>query len=224
MYPTRSLSRQFHLPAHVSPSIKILLDHAHVRSVPTRHSVVHAGDASSSLFFLLKGSVSIVVEESENREIVVAYLNAGDFFGEMGLFEEQPHRTAWVKTRTPCEIAEISYEKFHDLSRIYPDLTFAVFAQMSLRLKKTTRKVTDLAFLDVTGRIARCLLDLSAQPDTLKLIDGKQIRITRQEIGRLVGCSREMVGRVLKSLEEQSMIRCDGKAILIYETSKRTVD
>ncbi|MEC7120773.1 MAG: cAMP-activated global transcriptional regulator CRP [Pseudomonadota bacterium] len=218
MYSTsRNLSRYAHLPAHVSPSIKTLLDHAHIRSFPTRHSIVHAGDASTSLFFLLKGSVSIVVEESGQREIVVAYLNAGDFFGEMGLFEEQPQRTAWVKTRSACEIAEISYDKFHELARIYPDLTFAVFAQMSLRLKKTTRKVTDLAFLDVTGRIARCLLDLAAQPDTLKLVEGRQIRITRQEIGRLVGCSREMVGRVLKSLEEQSMIRCEGKAILIYD-------
>ena len=65
--------------------------------------------------------------------------------------------------------------------------------------------------------MARCLLDLVNQPDTMRLTDGRQIRITRQELGRLVGCSREMVGRVLKSLEEQGMIRCNGKAILILE-------
>jgi len=87
------------------------------------------------------------------------------------------------------------------------------------RLKNTTRKVTDLAFIDVSGRIARCLIDLSAQPEAMILPNGRQIRITRQEIGRIVGCSREMVGRVLKTLEEQGMIQTEGKAILIFDTS-----
>ena len=94
-----------------------------------------------------------------------------------------------------------------------------MFAQLVRRLKNTTRKVTDLAFIDVSGRIARCLIDLSAQPEAMILPNGRQIRITRQEIGRIVGCSREMVGRVLKTLEEQGMIETDGKAILIFDAS-----
>ena len=56
------------------------------------------------------------------------------------------------------------------------------------------------------------------------LPNGRQIRITRQEIGRIVGCSREMVGRVLKTLEEQGMIQTDGKAILIYDVSTEEND
>ena len=221
MYPSSgsSLSTDVFSPMQLPASLKMLLKHAQIRRYPNRTTIVQSGAESSSLYLILKGSVSIIIEEDEDREIVVAYLNAGDFFGEMGLFEDQPHRSAWVRSRTVCELAEISYDKFHELARIYPDLTFAVFAQMSLRLKKTTRKVTDLAFLDVTGRIARCLLDLATQPDTVRLPEGRQIRITRQEIGRLVGCSREMVGRVLKSLEEQLMIRCTGKAILIIDNS-----
>lgn len=79
--------------------------------------------------------------------------------------------------------------------------------------------MTDLAFIDVSGRIARCLIDLSSQPEAMILHNGRQIRITRQEIGRIVGCSREMVGRVLKTLEEQGMIETDGKAILIFDVS-----
>jgi CRP/FNR family cyclic AMP-dependent transcriptional regulator len=78
--------------------------------------------------------------------------------------------------------------------------------------------MTDLAF-DVSGRIARCLIDLSSQPEAMILPNGRQIRITRQEIGRIVGCSREMVGRVLKTLEDQGMIQTDGKAILIFDAS-----
>lgn len=167
----------------------------------------------------MKGSVSIILSEDDEREIVVAYLNAGDFFGEMGLFETNAQRTAEVRTRDVCEIAEVTYENFHELSKQYPDLSYAVFAQLVRRLKNTTRKVTDLAFIDVSGRIARCLIDLSSQPEAMILPNGRQIRITRQEIGRIVGCSREMVGRVLKTLEEQGMIETEGKAILIFDVS-----
>ena len=76
----------------------------------------------------------------------------------------------------------------------------------------------------MSGRIARCLIDLSSQPEAMILPNGRQIRITRQEIGRIVGCSREMVGRVLKTLEEQGMIETDGKAILIFDVSLEAVE
>jgi CRP/FNR family cyclic AMP-dependent transcriptional regulator len=89
---------------------------------------------------------------------------------------------------------------------------------MASSLRKTTRKVGDLAFLDVTGRVARTLLDLSGQPDAMTHPDGMQIKITRQEIGRIVGCSREMVGRVLKNLEEQGLITAKGKTMVVFGT------
>ncbi len=148
--------------------------------------------------------------------MVVAYLNAGDFFGEMGLFEEKPIRSAWIRAKTACEIAEISYRKFKDIARQDAGLMFALSAQLAGRLRATTRKVSDLAFLDVTGRVARCLLDLSKQPDAMTHPDGMQIRVTRQEIGRIVGCSREMVGRVLKALEDQGLISVKGKTMVIF--------
>ena len=86
---------------------------------------------------------------------------------------------------------------------------------MASRLRNTTRKVGDLAFLDVTGRVAGTLLDLCKQPDAMTHPDGMQIKITRQEIGRIVGCSREMVGRVLKSLEEQGLVNVKGKTMVV---------
>jgi CRP/FNR family cyclic AMP-dependent transcriptional regulator len=83
-------------------------------------------------------------------------------------------------------------------------------------LRNTSRKVGDLAFMDVTGRVARALLDLSKEPDAMTHPEGMQIKITRQELGRIVGCSREMVGRVLKVLEEQGHIAVKGKTMVIY--------
>ena len=89
---------------------------------------------------------------------------------------------------------------------------------MAGRLRNTSQKVGNLAFLDVTGRIAATLLDLCKQPDAMTHPDGMQIKVTRQELGRIVGCSREMAGRVLKSLVEQGLITAKGKTIVVFGT------
>mgnify|MGYP001210160838 FL=1 len=160
----------------------------------------------------------VVIEDDDGREMIMAYLNEGDFFGEMGLFDEAAGRSAWIRAKTECEVAEISYTKFKQLAKEDADILFAVSAQIAGRLRATTRKVGDLAFLDVTGRVARTLIDLCKQPEAMTHPDGMQIKITRQEIGRIVGCSREMVGRVLKSLEEQGLIQVKGKTMVVYGT------
>lgn len=202
-------------------SIDKLLLHAQRRRYPARGNIICAGDTAHSLFFIVKGSVTISIDDSDGREMIVAYLNSGDFFGELGLFEpagQESLRSAWVRTKGECEVAEISYEKFRELSHQEPDILYTLSTQMAERLRNTTRKVGDLAFLDVTGRVARTLLDLCKQPDAMTHPDGMQIKITRQEIGRIVGCSREMVGRVLKSLEEQNLVNVKGKTMVVFGT------
>jgi CRP/FNR family transcriptional regulator, cyclic AMP receptor protein len=196
------------------------LAHCHRRRYPSKSTLIYAGDASDALYYIMDGSVTVIIEDDEGREMVVAYLNKGDFFGEMGVFDEDipPTRSAIVKSRTECEIAEISYTKFRELNKQYPDILLALGKQMAKRLRLTTRKVGDLAFLDVTGRVAHTLLDLCKQPDAMTHPDGMQIKITRQEIGRIVGCSREMVGRVLKTLEEQGLVQVKGKTMVVYGT------
>ncbi|MFT6318738.1 MAG: CRP/FNR family cyclic AMP-dependent transcriptional regulator [Candidatus Azotimanducaceae bacterium] len=97
-------------------------------------------------------------------------------------------------------------------------MLYQLASQLADRLGKTTQKVGDLAFLDVTGRVAHTLLDLCKEPDAMTHPDGMQIKITRQEIGRIVGCSREMVGRVLKTLEDQGLVSVKGKTMVVFGT------
>ena len=208
----------------LTPKIKNLdkiLAHCQRRRYTAKSTIIYAGDRCDSLFFIIKGSVTILIEDDEGREMIIGYLNAGDFFGEMGLFDkegQEQERSAWVRAKSECEVAEISYSKFRDITLQDPDILLTLGSQMAERLRKTTRKVGDLAFLDVTGRVARTLLDLCKQPDAMTHPDGMQIKITRQEIGRIVGCSREMVGRVLKSLEEQGLVHVKGKTMVVYGT------
>jgi len=193
------------------------LSAAHRRRYPRGSTIIYAGEESDSIFFITKGSVTVLIEDDAGREIIVAYLNSGDFFGEMAMFGEGT-RTAWVKAKTECEVAELSYTKFTELSKRDAGMLFALTSQLVDRLNRTTQKVGDLAFLDVTGRVARTLLDLCNEPDAMTHPDGMQIRVTRQEIGRIVGCSREMAGRVLKALGEQGHIAVKGKTIVVHGT------
>lgn len=205
------------LTPHIK-NVEEFLIHCHRRRYPSKSTIIYAGDKSDSLYYIVKGSVTVLIEDDDGHEMIVAYLNDGDFFGEMGLFDAKDSRSAWVRAKTECEVAEISYAKFQEISTTHPEFLFALGSQMARRLRATTRKVGDLAFLDVTGRVARTLLELCKEPDAMTHPDGMQIKITRQEIGRIVGCSREMVGRVLKTLEEQGLVMVKGKTMVVYGT------
>ena len=198
--------------------IERFLEHCHRRSYPAKQLIIKEGDPSRDLFYIIEGSVSVLVEDDKGHEIVLAYLNPGDFFGEIGLFDEDHKRSAFVRARSKCEIAQISYDRLVGLHDIFPELMFSIASQLAIRLRRTSRKVSDLAFTDVKGRVARTLLDLCREPDAMTHPDGMLIRITRQELGRIVGCSREIVGRVLKDLEEDHLISVAGKSIVVFGT------
>jgi len=198
--------------------IERFLEHCHRRTYPAKQLIIKEGDYSTELFYIISGSVTVLVEDDKGREIVLAYLNPGDFFGEIGLFDEEHKRSAFVRAKSKCEIAQISYDRLIKLDHIFADLMFSIASQLAIRLRRTSRKVSDLAFTDVKGRVARTLLDLCKEPDAMTHPDGMLVRITRQELGRIVGCSREMVGRVLKDLEEDHLISVSGKSIVVFGT------
>jgi len=203
------------------PNVENFLRHCQRKSYKAKSVVLKQGAASDTLYLILDGSVSVMVEdESEpGHMLVVAYLNPGDFVGEMGLFDDEEQvRSAMVVAKTQCEVAEISYERFHQIRTQFPDMLYAVSRQLGSRLRQTTRKLSDLAFVDVSGRIAHTLLDLCKEPDAMTHPDGMQIKITRQELGKIVGCSREMAGRVLKALEQDGLVSVSGKTMVVYGT------
>lgn len=194
------------------------LEHCHRRTYPAKSIVINAGDYSDELFYIVSGSVTVLMEDDQGREIVLAYLNAGEFFGELAFFDEEHRRSAWVRTRVKCELAQISYERLRTVFEGSCEVLFKIASQMAVRLRHTSRKVGDLAFLDVSGRVARVLLDLCDEPDAMTHPDGMQIRVTRQELGRIAGCSREMVGRVLKDMEDRHLITAHGKTIVVFRS------
>jgi CRP/FNR family transcriptional regulator, cyclic AMP receptor protein len=204
-------------------SMERFLALCHRRRYPGKTAIIRPGDPANTLYYVVEGSLAVCTEDEQGRELILAYISRGQFIGEMGLFVEQAQRESMVRTRTPCEMAEISYERLFQLMEGQlreecPKILFAIGAQLTNRLLRTSRQVSRMAFMDVTNRISRTLLDLCQEPDAMTHPDGTQIRISRQEVSRIVGCSREMVGRVLKQLEEQGMINVSGKTIVVLGT------
>jgi CRP/FNR family cyclic AMP-dependent transcriptional regulator len=206
----------------ISPAgLEAFLKYCEFRKYPAKMIIVHPDDNRDKLLFVVDGSVSVSIIDEEGKELILSYLNRHDFVGEIGIFKVTEARSASVKTRTRCEMAEISYERFislldSELRQYAVELLTVLGGQLASRLLATNRKSRDLAFMDVTGRIARTLLDLARQPDAITHPDGMQLHITRQEIGRIVGCSREMAGRVLKDLEDKGLITAHGKTIVVF--------
>ena len=202
-------------------ALAAFLAHTHKRKFRARTDVFRPGEPAKSLFFVVSGSLAILAEESDGRELLLAYVHPGDFIGATGMFYKTRKRSVILRSRSPCELAEIGYEQLHQLfesslSAECPKLMFAIGAQISRRLMQATRKASSLAHLDVANRILRALHDLTREPDALQHADGWQIKISRQELARITGCSREMAGRVLKQFQEQGLILARGKTVVVF--------
>ena len=199
----------------------------HSKTYPAKSILIRPGDPAETLFYIREGSVSITMENEDGEELIITYLNQGDFIGEVGMFfADVGSRKVTVRARMDCRTEEISYQQIKALSnnqlkQCYPTLLQFLAEQMAKRLLSITRKVSDLAFLDVAGRVEAVLHELAEQPDALSHPEGTEIRTTRQELSRMVGCSREMAGRVLRTLQDKGILWARGKTMIIYDEAHR---
>jgi len=204
-------------------AIQRFLSHCNTRKIPKKGLILKAGGAANRLYYLIEGSATVIDSDEDGNEIILAYLNTGDFIGEIGLFYKTEQRTANIRARSACVLAEIEYSKLHalfetDLKAEHPQILTAVGLQLSQRLLQTSRRVTRLAFMDVSGRVARTLTELCTEPDAKTHPDGMQLHISRQEIARIVGCKRETVGRVLKSMQQKGLVAAKGMDIVVHDS------
>ncbi len=204
-------------------AIERFLSFCDTRKIPKKGLILRAGGAADRLYYLIDGSASVIDSDEDGNEIILAYLNTGDFIGEMGLFYRSNERNANIRARSACVLAEIEYSKLYqlfetDLKSEHADILNAVGLQLARRLLQTSRRVTRLAFMDVSGRIARTLTELCTEPDAKTHPDGMQLHISRQEIARIVGCKRETVGRVLKTMQERGLVHAKGMDIVVHDS------
>lgn len=204
------------------PSVRDFITRSRRRRFDAKQTVIHSGDTPQCLYLILEGSVSILAEDEQGREMVLAYCHPGEFFGEMCLFPHLDARSALVRTREETWVAEMGFAPFKTFLQQTPDIMTVLAGQLAVRLRDTSRRLADLNFLDVSGRIARILLDLAETPDAHEHPRGRTVKLSRQELARIASCSREMAGRVMKTLEEDGLIESNGRTVLILQPSRQS--
>jgi len=164
--------------------------------------IVEQGTKSNALFILLNGRARVLTADSRGREVILAVLQNGDYVGEMSLIDNEPH-SATVRAEVQTDMLVLGRNEF---ARCLPDsssLSYAILRGLVARLRSADRQIESLALLDVYGRVARTLLDMAEEEKGVKIIRGK---VSRQDMAKVVGASREMVSRVMKDLEDKGVI------------------
>ncbi len=164
--------------------------------------IVEQGTKSNALFILLNGRARVLTADTRGREVILAVLQPGDYVGEMSLIDHEPH-SATVRAEVQTDMLVLGRNEF---ARCLPEsssLSYAILRGLVARLRNADRQIESLALLDVYGRVARTLLDMADDEKGLKIIRGK---VSRQDMAKVVGASREMVSRVMKDLEERGVI------------------
>lgn len=182
------------------------------RSYPKGRTIVAEGEPSQSMYILLAGRAKVQRSDTEGKEVILAVIGSGEFFGEMSLIDDAP-RSASVITLEACEFMAVGKEAFKMMLSQSPEVSMAVMRGLVRRLREADRKIETLALMDVYGRVARVLLDFSEVVGEERIVKNK---LPRQEIAKMIGASREMVSRVMKGLEIDGYIMPlpEGKLVL----------
>jgi CRP/FNR family cyclic AMP-dependent transcriptional regulator len=152
--------------------------------------------------------------DADGKEVILSLIGPGEFFGEMGLIDDSP-RSASVVTIEPCELLSINKRDFKKCLAENFEMCAAVMRGLVHRLREADRKIGSLALLDVYGRVARLLLDMSEDVNGQKMVTK---RLPKQDIAKMIGASREMVSRVMKDLQMGGYIEVRGSTIVLRDT------
>ena len=166
--------------------------------------LVEQGKKSDALYIVLTGRTRVLMTDNKGREVILATLAAGDYVGEMSLIDDEPH-SATVVADQQVDVLVLGRSSFLRCLGENMEMAHAVMRVLVQRLRKASENISSLALVGVYGRVAKVLLD-SAAPDA----DGQLLirdKVSRQDIAKMVGASREMVSRVMKDFEEQGFIQ-----------------
>ena len=183
------------------------------KSNPRNSKIITAGELTDSLYVIISGRLKVLMSDDEGREVILAILDSNDFFGEMGLLDDSP-RSASVIALEACELLILSKREFKKCLSENFELSLAVMRGLVKRLREADEKIGSLALMDVYGRVARLLLEMSETIDGQKVVIKK---LAKQDIAKMIGASREMVSRVMKDLQVGGYIEVRGRSIFLRE-------
>lgn len=196
--------------------IRDLMAAAKKRTFRAGEVIFHRDDPGQVLYLINEGKVKICLISPDGQEISLAVLGVGDYFGEFALYDGLP-RSADAIAIEKVECYTLQRSDFQNAIMKNPKIAIQVLEGLSKRLRNTDQMVEDLIFLDVYGRVAKKLLELS---DThgIKVESGTRIdvRLTQQELASMVGASRESVNKVMGYFTDKGYISTDKHRITLH--------
>lgn len=184
--------------------------------------ILREGDVPTSLFWLASGEAAVRLPNWRGHDVILGYFGEGDFFGEMGMLRLPGTRTAMVRATRESLVLEIGYPTFRRIAGEEDSLWLALVGQLGDRLRDANRRLIDTGLLRVPERILEVLHKLAAQPTAEAVAGGHRVRISRQELAQLVGCTREVVSRAVNQLEAGGKLSRQGRAIVVPAASAAT--
>ncbi|CAG4885103.1 cAMP-binding proteins - catabolite gene activator and regulatory subunit of cAMP-dependent protein kinases [Georgfuchsia toluolica] len=175
--------------------------------------VLREGENTNAIYFILNGELKVQVSDSEGREVILTMLGRGEMFGEMCAIDDHP-RSATVVATQSSDLVVISKQDFQQVLLDNFEVSLAIMRGLANRLRIADRKIESLALLDVYGRVARLLLDSAVESEGRNIIHRP---LTKQDIAKMIGASREMVSRVMKDLQQQGLIEEAEDGIVLHD-------
>jgi CRP/FNR family cyclic AMP-dependent transcriptional regulator len=198
------------VPDLSAEDVEDLLERAVIRSFPRNAIIINEGDDPNGVYFIMSGTVRIFLADEEGNQIVISTMGAGEYFGEMAL--EPGSRSASVMAMEPVRLAMVSLDDFRAFLRAHPDFIFSLLGKLIRRTRALNRNLKSMALLDVYGRLVQLLNDLAETVDGERVI---VVPLTQQEIASRIGCSREMVSKIMKDLVAGDYLDITRKRIAI---------
>lgn len=174
--------------------------------------IVFEDDPGEALFIVGAGQVKVVLVGEDGREVILAVLGPGDFFGELALIDDEP-RSAHVIAMEDARLLVLRRDDFHRALETHPRMALGMLRTLSRRLRRADDQIGSLVLLDVYSRVARVLLELAAESTEGDLVR----RVTHATLAQMIGSSRETVSRTLRELAEHGLIDVSPRGIRIAD-------
>lgn len=190
------------LPADMLDSLR---ERAEGRTLEKGEILFSQGDDSHELFVVLEGRVAISARSIDGRETMVAIMESGGLFGELGLFDDEP-RSADARALVDSELVAVAYDEVRNTLLARPDTLWPIVRLLAQRLRATDEALADAIFLDVPARTAKRLLELAGDEDEFVL------PMTQEDLASLVGASRERVNKAISMFTRLNWIAPTGRS------------
>jgi CRP-like cAMP-binding protein len=172
--------------------------------------VFHRDDPAGQVFLITSGTVKVSIPDEQGHEVVVALERGGDVFGDLALFDDGP-RSATVTALTETHTLALARQEFIATLERNPDAMRRMLALLVKTIRHSTGHIEDLVFLDLPGRVAKCLLDVAEAAGT------DQVDLTQEDLAGFVGATRVSVNRVLADLEKRGAIKIGRRHIQLKD-------